>query len=470
MARTARPVNPEDGPIQSFAFDLRAVREAAGNPTYRSLARTAGFSASTLSDAAGGVRLPSLEVTLAYVGACGAETAAWRARWQSVNRQLATRRGDDGGPGEDGDDGGPGDGGGDGRHGDPADSGDDGDHGDPADDGCDGSRVDPSDDDDDGDARLSGNPGEIPIAPTVPQPPADIPSADPPPATASGEPAAEARSGRRVSRFKIAALAAAVLVVPLAVLDLRPTAAPAASPSARATQPVRCPATPTAPAGGFSGETYGPGANVRSGASLSADVRERIPSGCTLRFSGYCLGDVVKDTTADTPDLRWFILPGEGEVASAVVHGNPPPGLPPRPCPDNVPGPSSITLTLSAADSGDGFVGLRAAGGNLWIVGFAAYYATGPGGGPTGWHQLALTESAGGSFDAALRIPYAAAAPPAPTIPVVAVACLGGDGPTGVVAAGSLPADRPAALRPAPLGTSMLAAAEQTACQYPSGA
>lgn len=420
MARTARPVNPEDGPIQSFAFDLRAVREAAGNPTYRSLARTAGFSASTLSDAAGGVRLPSLEVTLAYVGACGADTAAWQQRWQSVNRQLATQPGDDSADGDDGDD---------------------------------------------GDVRPGENLSEISTAPAVPQPPADTALAP-----ASVAPATKIRSGKRLSRFKIAAIAVVALAVPVAVLDLRPTAVTAASPSVRATPAVRCPAAPSPPGGGFFGETYGPGANVRSGASLSADVRERIPSGCTLRFSGYCLGDVVKDTTADTPDLRWFILPGEGEVASAVVHGNPPPGLPPRQCPDSVPAPSSITLTLSAADSGDGFVGLRAAGGNLWIVGFAAYYAAGPGGGPSVWHQLALTESASGSFDASLRIPSASAATPPPDIPVVAVACLGGDGPTDVAAAGSLPAGRPSALRPDQLGNSMLAAAEQTACQYPTGA
>ncbi|HET9170952.1 MAG TPA: hypothetical protein VFN97_16060 [Actinospica sp.] len=433
MARTARPVNPGDGPIQAFAFDLRAVREAAGNPTYRSLAKTAGFSATTLSDAAGGVRLPSLEVTLAYVGACGAETAPWRQRWQAVNRELATRR--PGGAQEEG-----------------AEEGDVGVAGE--------------------DARPSGNPPEIPIAPADPRPPADASPAESAPAPASGEPATGVRSAKRVSRFKIAALALVALAVAFAFgfLALRPTAVTAASPSARATPTEQCPATSPPPAGGFLGETYGPGANVRSGASLSADVRERIPSGCTLRFSGYCLGDVVKDTTADTPDLRWFILPGEGVVASAIVHGNPPAGQPPRQCPDSVPGPSSITLAVSAADSGDGVVGLRAAGGNLWIVGFAAYYPTGPGdGGPSAWHQLALTESAGGSFAASLRIPSAADTPP-PDIPVVAVACLGGDGPTGVVATGSLPAGRPSALRPQALDDAMLAAAEQAACQYPAGA
>lgn len=91
MARKPRPVDPTEGPLQAFAHDLRAVREQAGNPTYRALATLAGFSASTLSDAAGGVRQPSLEVTLAYVGACGGDVELWERRWEELSRELAVR-------------------------------------------------------------------------------------------------------------------------------------------------------------------------------------------------------------------------------------------------------------------------------------------------------------------------------------------------------------------------------------------
>lgn len=42
------------------------------------------FSASTLSEAASGKRLPSLEVTLAYVRACGGDVAEWEKRWRQV--------------------------------------------------------------------------------------------------------------------------------------------------------------------------------------------------------------------------------------------------------------------------------------------------------------------------------------------------------------------------------------------------
>jgi hypothetical protein len=90
MARKPRPVDPTAGPLQEFAHDLRALRENAGNPTYRNLARKAGFGATTLGEAAGGVRFPSLDVTLAYVGACDGDVAAWRERWHRVERELSS--------------------------------------------------------------------------------------------------------------------------------------------------------------------------------------------------------------------------------------------------------------------------------------------------------------------------------------------------------------------------------------------
>nr|BFE73918.1 hypothetical protein GCM10020092_072190 [Actinoplanes digitatis] len=70
MARQEKAVDPAAGPLQAFAFALRKVRIEAGSPTYRTLARSAGYSAATLSEAAGGTRKPTLDVVLAYVGAC----------------------------------------------------------------------------------------------------------------------------------------------------------------------------------------------------------------------------------------------------------------------------------------------------------------------------------------------------------------------------------------------------------------
>jgi type II secretory pathway pseudopilin PulG len=72
-----------------FAGDLRRLRERAGSPTYRELATRAHYSAAALSEAAGGRKLPTLAVTLAYVTACGGDTAGWLARWRDTAAELA---------------------------------------------------------------------------------------------------------------------------------------------------------------------------------------------------------------------------------------------------------------------------------------------------------------------------------------------------------------------------------------------
>ncbi|MBW4722054.1 nSTAND1 domain-containing NTPase [Saccharothrix obliqua] len=75
--------------MTEFAAELRRLRAGAGAPPYRALARAAHYSPSTLADAAGGRRLPSLPVTLAYVGACGGDVAEWERRWRAVSAELA---------------------------------------------------------------------------------------------------------------------------------------------------------------------------------------------------------------------------------------------------------------------------------------------------------------------------------------------------------------------------------------------
>jgi hypothetical protein len=91
MGRLERPLNPKAGEVERFAADLRALRERAGHPTYRSLALRAHYAVTTLSQAAAGNRLPTLDVALAYVRACGADQAAqqeWCRRWQQLAGQL----------------------------------------------------------------------------------------------------------------------------------------------------------------------------------------------------------------------------------------------------------------------------------------------------------------------------------------------------------------------------------------------
>ncbi|GHF36806.1 hypothetical protein GCM10018790_13050 [Kitasatospora xanthocidica] len=89
MPRRESPLDPGDGSLLRFAGDLRALRERAGSPPYRQLAVRAHCSAASLSVAAGGRRLPSLAVTLAYVQACGGDVREWRHRWQLLAAELA---------------------------------------------------------------------------------------------------------------------------------------------------------------------------------------------------------------------------------------------------------------------------------------------------------------------------------------------------------------------------------------------
>ncbi len=83
------PVDPAAGPVQRFAFELRKLRTEADGITYRLLAQRAGYSVTTLSQAAAGEQLPTLPVALAYAGACGGDLAEWEARWKEAVEESA---------------------------------------------------------------------------------------------------------------------------------------------------------------------------------------------------------------------------------------------------------------------------------------------------------------------------------------------------------------------------------------------
>ncbi|MFF5494247.1 helix-turn-helix domain-containing protein [Streptomyces aquilus] len=83
------PVDPAAGPVQRFAFELRRLRTEAGGMTYRALASRAGYSVTTLSQAAAGERMPTLPVVLAYARACGGDGVRWEARWRQAMRECA---------------------------------------------------------------------------------------------------------------------------------------------------------------------------------------------------------------------------------------------------------------------------------------------------------------------------------------------------------------------------------------------
>ena len=74
--------------LESFARDLRALR-AKAELDYPELAELSHYTMKTLASAAGGLRLPTLPVAMAYVRACGGNVAEWEDRWQKLVPKIA---------------------------------------------------------------------------------------------------------------------------------------------------------------------------------------------------------------------------------------------------------------------------------------------------------------------------------------------------------------------------------------------
>ncbi|MEU0413924.1 helix-turn-helix domain-containing protein [Streptomyces griseorubiginosus] len=95
MGRPEKPVDPAAGPAQRLAHELRELRRSAGGLSYRAMAKTAGFSVTTLAHAASGEQLPSLAVLQGYVRACGADPGEWEVRWKEAAAEAAGETRDD---------------------------------------------------------------------------------------------------------------------------------------------------------------------------------------------------------------------------------------------------------------------------------------------------------------------------------------------------------------------------------------
>ena len=85
--------------LEAFARDLRTLR-AQADLDYPEMAETSHFEMKTLASAAGGLRLPTLPVAVAYVRACGGNVAEWEDRWQKlaakITAETAKKRRNDG--------------------------------------------------------------------------------------------------------------------------------------------------------------------------------------------------------------------------------------------------------------------------------------------------------------------------------------------------------------------------------------
>ncbi|MGW0948933.1 nSTAND1 domain-containing NTPase [Streptomyces sp. NPDC002623] len=97
MGRREKPLDPDAGPVQQLAQDLRTLREKAGKPAYRTMAQRVPYSASALSQAAAGEQLPTLAVVRAYAEALDADAQEWEGRWREADeaaREAAAHTGD----------------------------------------------------------------------------------------------------------------------------------------------------------------------------------------------------------------------------------------------------------------------------------------------------------------------------------------------------------------------------------------
>jgi hypothetical protein len=85
-------IAPDD--LEAFARDLRALR-AKAELDYPEMAEVSHYEMPTLAAAAGGRRLPTLPVAVAFVRACGGDVAEWEERWQKLAEKItaeATRK------------------------------------------------------------------------------------------------------------------------------------------------------------------------------------------------------------------------------------------------------------------------------------------------------------------------------------------------------------------------------------------
>lgn len=74
--------------IADFVADLRRLRQEAGQPSLRKMSEAAHYSHTALSGVLSGGRLPSLDLTLAFVRACGGDEDQWSERWRQTNARI----------------------------------------------------------------------------------------------------------------------------------------------------------------------------------------------------------------------------------------------------------------------------------------------------------------------------------------------------------------------------------------------
>ena len=90
--RKPRTATPQEQ-LEEFAKDLRELRGQAGLG-YPEMAELSHYTMKTLASAAGGLNLPTLPVTMAYVRACDGSLADWEDRWHRLADALKSADGE----------------------------------------------------------------------------------------------------------------------------------------------------------------------------------------------------------------------------------------------------------------------------------------------------------------------------------------------------------------------------------------
>lgn len=86
-----KPLSPDDS-LAQFAENLRQLRRDTDEISYRRLAERANVSPSALSQATSGRKLPTWNVTRAFVKGCDGDEEFWYEQWSQVRRELNARQ------------------------------------------------------------------------------------------------------------------------------------------------------------------------------------------------------------------------------------------------------------------------------------------------------------------------------------------------------------------------------------------
>lgn len=92
MPKGRTPPDPGASAASAFAFRLYELWQSAGEPTVRAMGQAGHTSHSSISRATKGDKLPTWDVTKAFVTACGAAEQDWQPLWRAAAKAVAAEK------------------------------------------------------------------------------------------------------------------------------------------------------------------------------------------------------------------------------------------------------------------------------------------------------------------------------------------------------------------------------------------